>query len=204
MLTRILLYIKHNLRFIWKIIEAINGSLFKLVYKKKMDNLTRKTLADHSLEDTEFRLINSDDIPALADFFIRQRNADLEYFKPHGFDRDALTSVLANDAFIMMGAFKGEKIVGYFFLRCFLNQKCFVGRIVDYKYQGTGIGRIMNDIMYNIAWGSGFRCLSTISTKNSAVMTAHSKNKTMVVLKTLDNNYLLVEFINPATEDHKN
>ena len=53
----------------------------------------------------------------------------------------------------------------------------------------------MNFIMYETAWRMGFRCLSTISRNNIAVMRAHAKNPTMVVLKELSNDYLLVEFV---------
>ena len=53
----------------------------------------------------------------------------------------------------------------------------------------------MNNIMYEISWGMNFHCLSTISKNNKAVMRAHSKNESMIVLKELQNDYLLVEFV---------
>jgi len=55
----------------------------------------------------------------------------------------------------------------------------------------------MNNIMYNTAWRSGFRCLSTISKNNKLVMRSHANNKALKVLKTLPNDYLLVEFVRP-------
>ena len=95
----------------------------------------------------------------------------------------------------MMGAFDKERLAGYFFLRFFASKKCFVGRIIDKPYRGKGIGNIMNHIMYQTAWRMGFRCLSTISKNNHAVIRAHAKNTSMVVLKELQNDYLLVEFV---------
>lgn len=95
----------------------------------------------------------------------------------------------------MMGVFDKKRLVGYFFLRCFWNRKCFVGRLIDEPYEGKGIGRVMNHIMYNIGWNAGFRVLSTISKKNHLVMKSHANNPSMVVLKELDNDYLLVEFV---------
>ena len=95
----------------------------------------------------------------------------------------------------MMGTFADQKMVGYFFLRFFANRKCFVGRLIDKEYRGKGIGYEMNKIMYNTAWEMGFRCLSTISKNNKSVMGAHAKNSAMIVLKELQNDYLLVEFI---------
>jgi hypothetical protein len=95
----------------------------------------------------------------------------------------------------MMGSFDGNKMTGYFFLRFFANKKCFVGRLIDKDYRGRGIGPVMNNIMYETAWRMSFHCLSTISRNNKAVMRAHAKNRTMIVLKELQNDYLLVEFI---------
>ncbi len=53
----------------------------------------------------------------------------------------------------------------------------------------------MNFIMYETAWRMGFRCLSTISRNNAAVMRAHSGNRSMRILKELNDGYMLVEFI---------
>ena len=36
-----------------------------------------------------------------------------------------------------------QQIVGYFFLRPFVNGKCFRGRIADYCSRGKGIGKLM-------------------------------------------------------------
>jgi hypothetical protein len=89
-------------------------------------------------------------------------------------------------------------MIGYFFLRFFINKKCFVGRLVSTEYQGKGVGKTMNAIMYGIAWKMGFRCLSTISKNNHLVLRAHKNNENMVVRKLLDNDYLLVEFLPDA------
>ena len=100
----------------------------------------------------------------------------------------------------MMGVFKDNEIAGYFFLRCFWNRKCFVGRLIDESHEGQGIGRVMNSIMYNSAWKSNFRCLSTISKNNFSVMRSHANNKTMKILRELENDYLLVEFTDSFIE----
>jgi hypothetical protein len=73
-----------------------------------------------------------------------------------------------------------------------------VGRLIDEPYEGKGIGRVMNSIMYNAGWSSGFRVLSTISRNNHWVMKSHANNSTMVILKELDNDFLFVEFKKPA------
>jgi hypothetical protein len=100
----------------------------------------------------------------------------------------------------MMGAFDDQKLIGYFFLRFFANKKCFVGRLIDKDYRGRGIGVVMNYMMYEISWRMGFRCLSTISTNNKAVIGAHAKNQAMIVLKKLKNDYILVEFVKKTSD----
>jgi hypothetical protein len=197
MITRLLLYIKHNLKFIWGGVEWVNGVIFKILFGKRFKKVSKKVISEYKYEGLEFRVLGSGDMTALYSLIQNQPEEDFKYFKPHEFDLRSLQGVSKNPAFIMMGAFEGVSLAGYFFLRCFINKKCFVGRLVDQKHQGRGIGKVMNDIMYNIAWDTGFRCLSTISRNNRAVMAAHSKNNTMVVLKELDNDYMLVEFKEP-------
>jgi hypothetical protein len=194
MITRILLYIKHHLKFLWRIIENINSLLFSFLHRKKV---YRNANARIALRNDIFtcKILGNSDLVKLQNLINTQHEKDLTYFKPHGFDIKSLRRLNADPAFLMMGVFEKDKLVGYFFLRCFWNRKCFVGRLIDYKYRGKGIGWIMNNIMYNVAWDSGFRCLSTISRNNSAVMTAHSRNPAMIILKELQNDYLLVEFV---------
>lgn len=90
--------------------------------------------------------------------------------------------------------------MGYFFLRFFWNRKCFVGRLIDEPCEGKGIGRAMNNIMYNIGWRMGFRVMSTISKNNHLVMRSHANNHRMVVLKELADDYLFVEFVEKGGE----
>jgi hypothetical protein len=197
MITRILLYIKHNLKFVWKVVEWVNGAIFKILFGKRFKKVSGKVISEHTFNGLEFRVLGFEEMKALHSFIQSQPEEDMKYFRPHEFDLRSLQGVSKNPAFIMMGAFDGASLAGYFSLRCFINKKCFVGRLVDRNHQGRGIGKVMNNIMYNIAWETGFRCLSTISRKNRAVMAAHSKNNTMVVLKELDYDYMLVEFKEP-------
>ena len=77
-----------------------------------------------------------------------------------------------------------------------------MGRLIDKDFRGKGIGELMNNIMYTISWNMGFRCLSTISKNNTAVISAHKKNTAMVVIKELSNDYLLVEFVQKCKVDN--
>jgi hypothetical protein len=199
MIIRILLFIKHKLFFIWKGIDILNSFLFSLLYEKKIYKSVAEILIEFPHSEIEFRTLEAKDLEKL-NFLIQSQDFNrLTFFKPHGFDKNSLEKVFRNKALVMMGAFEGNHMIGYFFLRCFWNRKCFVGRFLHAKYEGKGIGRIMNSIMYNLAWRNGFQCLSTISKNNHWVMKAHAGNKAMRVIKELDNDYLLVEFLPSAS-----
>jgi hypothetical protein len=197
MLVRILLHIKHHLPFLWQMVDWLNAFLFRVFHSKKIHQVTVSVISAHQLPGFEFRQIAAKDLPALAKLLADQPKERVAFFKPHDFDNKALEKTFKNPSFLMMGVFDGPRMVGYFFLRCFWNKKCFVGRLIDEPYQGKGIGKTMNDIMYNIAWESGFKCLSTISKNNKLVMRSHLKNSSLKVIRELANDFLLVEFVKP-------
>ncbi len=196
-MTKLLLYIKYHLPFIWNVIELLNALLYRFLCRKKVLHNLNFVFDQYNLKGFIFRRLEKNDMPLLENLLARQSPARLEYFKPHAYDLKALNRTISNPAFLMMGVFEDSNMVGYFFLRCFWNKKCFVGRLIDQPSEGKGIGRVMNNIMYNTAWRSGFRCLSTISKNNKLVMRSHSNNKAMKIIKSLPNDYLLVEFVKP-------
>jgi len=195
MVVRILLYIKHHLSFLWQLIEWLNAFLFRKLHGQRFKSVVPEVIHDYGLPGFLFQKLAANDLSALQSLIKKQATGRLDYFKPHGFDEKSLQKAYKNPSFLMMGAFDGPHLVGYFFLRCFWNRKCFVGRLIDQPYEGKGIGRVMNSIMYNIGWRSGFRVLSTISKNNHLVMKSHANNPLMVVLKELDNDFLFVEFV---------
>lgn len=194
----ILIFIKHHFAFLWKVIEWSNGILFLIFYKAQMEKVLPEVFDELATPPFAYRKLDIKDAGLLYNLIHAQETSDLEYFHPHGFDFNSVRKQFKNRSFLMMGAFDGAKIAGYFFLRFFVNKKCFVGRLIDKDHRGKGIGHVMNNIMYETAWRMRFHCLSTISRNNSLVMRAHSKNPQMVVLKELQNDYLLVEFVAQA------
>jgi hypothetical protein len=202
-MEKILLYIKHHLRFLWDIIEWINGYIFSLLYRPGMEAVLPTVFKEAEKSSFIFRRLNLTDADALYLLIKNQDEADLEYFSPHSFDLASIIKQFRNRSFLMMGVFDAEKMIGYFFLRFFINKKCFVGRLIDKNYRGQGIGLIMNYIMYETSWRMKFRCLSTISRNNKNVMKAHAKNQSIRILKELRNDYLLVEFVRDTPESAK-
>ncbi|MDD4747587.1 MAG: hypothetical protein PHW19_09925 [Salinivirgaceae bacterium] len=199
-MVKLLLFIKHNFKFLWNFIEFINNWLFAALHEKRLlTNL--KSVINHQKSLYNIRLLVQADLTDFKHLIDAQDPNRLEFFKPHGFDEKSIRKAIRNRSLLLMGVFQDQKLLGYFFLRCFWNKKCFVGRLVDQNSEGKGIGKIMNQIMYQTAWKSNFRCLSTISKNNKLVMDAHAENKSMVIRKELSNNYLFVEFL--PTEEFK-
>lgn len=166
-----------------------------MFYNSKLEKILPQVFNEFSGSRFSYRKLEVSDAGSICSLLEEQPLPDLEYFHPHGFDLNSVMKQFKSRSMLLMGVFDKEKMVGYFFLRFFINRDCFVGRLIDRNYRGVGIGQVMNNIMYHTAWRLNFRCLSTISRDNVAVMRAHAKNPTMIVRKALKNNYLLVEFI---------
>jgi len=194
-MERILIFIKHHFGFLWRLIEWSNGIVFNLLFKNRLEKVLPKSFNELPVTSFSFRRLDPSEAFSLYDLIRSQKASDLDYFRPHSFDLTSIKKQFNVRSFLLMGTFDEDKLVGYFFLRFFANKKCFVGRLIDENYRGRGIGPVMNKIMYETAWRMGFRCLSTISRLNTAVMRAHAQNKSIVILKELKNDYLLVEFV---------
>jgi hypothetical protein len=200
-MARFLLFLKHRMPFLWQVLEWVNSVLFQMLHARRMAAVRAHVLEEIQHPYFPMRELAEADMPALEALLAQQGEERLRFFRPHGYDRKSLLRACHDPAFTMFGSFAGERLVGYFFLRCFWNRRCFVGRLIDEPYERRGIGRVMNQIMYQTAWRSGFSCLSTISKHNKLVMRSHANNPAMRVLRELPNSYLLVEFVQPSTKD---
>ena len=207
MAARLLLWIKHRLPWLWRLVDGLNAWLYRLLHAARMHGIADEVCEQARFDGYRARLLTRADMPALAGLLARQGSERLRHFKPHAFDEDALIRACRNPAFLMFGVFSDtaerseDALVGYFYLRCFWNRRCFVGRLIDHAHEGRGIGRLMNEVMYETAWQSGFRCLSTISKDNVRIMRAHARNRAMVVLDELPGEMLFVEFVRPAAAE---
>jgi len=202
MIARILLYIKHHMPWLWVLVDRLNTLLYRLLHRRRMAEQVKRAFTEFGLDGFDFRPLESRDLRQLEELIERQAPKRLEYFQPHAFDQQTLKSMHDNPAFLMFGVFSGSQLVGYFFLRCFWNRKCFVGRLIDEPFERKGIGRVMNQIMYHIAWWSCFRCMTTVSKHNKAIMRSHERNPHARISQGLANDYLLIEF-HPESAQHK-
>ncbi|MGM1051162.1 MAG: hypothetical protein ACQEXO_02040 [Pseudomonadota bacterium] len=201
MIARVMLFIKHHIPWLWCWVEWLNARLYALLHGRRMQRQMQLAFEEFTLEGYFFKPLGREELPQLVSLLERQEESRLRYFQPHGFTLSSLEAMLSNPAFQMFGVWNGNgTLVGYFFLRCFCNRRCFVGRLIDQPAEGQGIGRVMNQIMYHTAWWSGFRCMTTISKHNQAVIRSHRNNPHACMVGELSNDYLLVEFMPESRE----
>lgn len=187
-----MLFIKHNLGFLWAIVETFNGWLFALRYGSRLQGLPVAPGTDSN--GFIYRPLGEDDMSVLADFFASQPESQFEFFKPHGFDRGTLLSLCRNKAFLMYGTFDGSRLIGYYFLRCFFIGKAFRGKIVGLAYQGRGISKAMALCTTRTCTGLGLRQYETVSEHNMASIKSSRAVNAVLEVKKLKNSYLCVEY----------
>ncbi len=203
-MIKFLIWFKRKFPSIWIIAESVNGLIFSFLHSKKLTKNLVENMEKQNDGQLVYRFIKFDDLKYLEAFFKEQDQEQFKFFKPHSFDVKTLKRLLKNPSFIMMGVFDGDKIAGYFFLRCFINSKVFVGRVVDGRYQGKGIAKTMAKIMHISAWSSKLRIFSTVSSENFASIFSHKAISEVVVREKLDNGYLLLEYLKVNSLENNN
>lgn len=186
---------KKALPVMWSFLELINGILFKLIFFKKVKSNASHILRSFENEKYAYRLLAPEDIEYLFEFFQRQNQPQYLFFNPHNFDKKSLKRLFNNPSIFLFGVFDGNKLIGYFILRCYNNKKCFIGRLVDEVHQNQGIAKNMGKILHQIAWKSNFRIFSTISKENVKSLNSYQAFIDYKVIAELDNKYLYIEFL---------
>lgn len=194
-MIKLLLYIKKKLPFIWRFVELLNSLIFRLLFTRRITLNATKVLSDSLIEKFTYRFLNKNDLQPLHQFFNNQEQEQFNFFKPHDFDIETLRRLLNNPSFFMFGVFDSEKLIAYFFLRCFINKKSFTGRMVDEKYQGQGIAKNMGRILHHIAWGSHFRVFGTASRNNFKSLRSYKAINNFKIIKELENNFIFFEYL---------
>lgn len=193
-MVKLLLIIKHHFPFIWSFIEWVNSVIFFFLYGRKLKRIVPEALKDISTE-FDYRVLLKEDMPLLCLFFSKQPATAFQYFKPHDFDLKSLRRKNSDKAFLMVGAFSGDELVGYCFLRCFFNRQAFRGKIVDSDFQGRGIAKQMGILTTDICRQLRFRLFATISKDNVKSIASSKAVNTIHVVRELPDNYLYVEYL---------
>ena len=193
MLYKLAHILRDRFGFLWNIIEWCNAFVFALTHwaaLKKIPGILEECSGQYTL-----RLAAPADAAPLATFFADQPEEAFKFFKPHAFDEKTLSKIIRNKAFLTFLVLDGEKIVGYFFLRCFVNGKSFRGRIVDYRWRNKGIAKLMGITMNKIITLLKVRLFGSISPDNYASLASTKAVNDIRIIKTLDNGYYYVEYL---------
>ena len=198
MLYKLAHILRDKFGFLWNIIEWCNAFVFALTHKSALQKIP-EILQECSGQYT-LRVAAPADAAPLAKFFADQPEDSFKFFKPHAFDEKALSKNIKNRAFLTFLVLDGRKIVGYFFLRCFVNGKSFRGRIVDYHWRNKGIAKLMGLTMNKIIALLNVRLFGSISPDNYASLQSTKAVNDIRIIKTLDNGYYYVEYL-PKKEE---
>lgn len=190
MLYELTHYIQSHLSWVWNIVEWGNSEVFSLMHRnlKAIPQLLEKYSDRFSVTQASI-----DDATALAYFFKEQPEEAFKFFHPHEFDEKTLKKLIRRKSFLMFVVKDSDKIVGYFFLRCFANGTAFKGRMVDSRYRNQGIGKQMGLVMNEIVLHLGVRLFTTISPENYASLASVKAVNDIKIVRTLDNGYYYIE-----------
>ena len=192
MLYELAHFIKDRCSFLWDAVEWANASIFALQHKQKLKEVPQ-LLEGMSNDIFVIRCTEKSDAEKLEKFFADQPESAFEFFKPHDFDLKSIQKILKNAAFQTFVVTEHDKIVGYFFLRSFINGKCFRGRIADFQSRGKGIGKLMARALEEVAVYEGLRMFASISPNNFASLNSAKAVSNIKIIKTLDNGYYYIE-----------
>ena len=193
MLYKLAHILRDKFGFLWNLIEWGNAFVFALIHKSALNKIPA-ILKECSGQYT-LRMAECADAAPLAEFFSEQPEESFEFFKPHAFDEKTLAKIIRNKAFLTFLVLDGEKIVGYFFLRCFVNGKSFRGRIVDYRWRNRGIAKLMGLTMNKLITLLHVRLFGSISPDNYASLASTKAVNDIHVIKVLDNGYYYIEYL---------
>lgn len=191
---QIIQFVRHNIPFIWNIIDYLNASVFKFRYERKLKSLP-VLLSKYDDETFSYQLAEDTDAAKLVEFFRNQPQSAFEYFKPHDFDLSTIIKLIKNPAFIIILAKNNSKIVGYAFLRCFANGKSFRGKIVDINQRGKGIAKQFGLQTTEIALNLDLGLYGTISRSNASSMASSESSNEIKIIKELPDDYLLIQYL---------
>ena len=190
---RIAHWLQKRLPFVWRLVELLNSFLFSIRYRKGLSSINDVLIPYQ--DDYSIRLAEHGDVDRLVTFFNEQPEEAFKFFNPHPFDAKTIARLIKNKAYLFFVVLKEEQIVGYFFLRCFFNGKCFRGKIVDYRWRNRGIAKLMGKVSTDVAVHLGLRIFGTISKDNVASMASSSAVNEIKIIEYLPNDFVYIEYL---------
>ena len=191
MLYKIAHFLQERFSFIWDFIEILNSWIFTLLYGRKLKGI-QPILTKHQ-GDFIVREATLKDVDAIVTFFEAQPKESFVFFKPHPFDAPTTKKLIKNKSYLFFIVLDGNKVVGYYFLRSFFVGKSYLGKLVDYRYRGKGIGKMMCLSAMEIAIHCGLRMYETISKDNLASLYSTQKVLDTRIIEEMEDNYIYIE-----------
>jgi len=195
-MERLAYFIKHRLTFLFPIVERFAALVTKIRYGKGRSEALAQATVEGFLGDKPcvVRALKEDDAMSVSVLLNDAHEAHTEYFHPHKFDVASVRKVLRSSSFMTYGLFLDDRVIAYALLRLAPNGAAYIGRLVDEKFAGKGIGKYLARYLYWQAGTAGFRPRSTISQQNYASLKSHESVAGYNVIATLPNDYLMIEF----------
>ena len=159
-------WVRDKMPIVWVLIERSNAILFRMRYARHLKQIEPE--AFQMAKPYEMIPIATIPTEELVAFFHRQPEDLYRWFTPHGFGYPDVARLQQNASFMAYVLKRDNKIVGYFFLRCYFNGECYFGRLVDYPYMRQGIGTLMNQVSFYIAESLHMESFQTIANGNIA------------------------------------
>ena len=185
MLYEVAHWVQKHCPWMWEGVELLNAGTFVLRYggKRRLQQSWENGI----------RLATVEDAVALAAFFTRQPEDAYRWFRPHGFDEATLRRLLKRGSYVIYVMEEQGEIIGYAFLRCFVNGKCFLGKMVDMNHQGKGVCTKLCKVGMDMATALGLRMFESINKANIGSMKASQKACEVIVVEELENGDVLIE-----------
>ena len=189
-----LISIKRRFPWLWRVVENVNGTFFYMRHRDILQ-VTEAVLEENSPADYRFSLAVEEDACSLSLFLSGQPEESFRYFRPHRFDEKTLRRIIKGYSYLVMkvtDTVSGD-ISGYFFLRCFCNNRAFAGLLVDNEACNRGVGTSIWMVCSKICQRLGIRMFATIDEKNLPSLRSCDKGTEIVAKERLSGDSFLVE-----------
>lgn len=191
MLYEVTHYLQAKMPWVWKFVEWGNSEVFALQYRRKLNGLP--ALLENFTGRFKVTQAVENDAYALAKFFAEQPEEAFKFFHPHEFDEKTIRKLANRKSFLMFLVKDNNKIVGYFFLRCFVNGNAYRGRMVDNNRRNQGIGKLMGTVLNEVSLWFRLKMYSSISPENYASLASAKAASDIKIVRILENGYYYVE-----------
>lgn len=207
MLYELAHFIKGRCSFIWDFVEWGNSLAFSIKYRKGLKNVNNVVNAEVH-EPYEMRLAKKDDVGELLTFFNKQPEEAFRFFSPHGFDERSIRVVVGRKSFLTFILLERtnakDEIVGYGFMRSFVNGASYRGYMVDAEHRGRGLAKMIGHGLNHVGDALHLDMYKSISPQNPASMKVTQAVCDVEIQKTLENGDYLIKCTSKSTRKKMN